>query len=547
MLSSSPTPIPYTPSPTTSALPETKGSVQTKASAYNAGNPEFQFPGLSSDSPWNQKSLAQKYPALAEDISADVVVVGAGISGLSCALNLAREGKSVVVLESRVRGAGQTGKTTAHIMTWLDDYYYECISMHGQKNATLVAQSLRSAVDMIEHNVVSENIDCEFTRLDGILYPHSSSAVSTLHKELDAALKCGLSDTKLVDLGGGADVGHIKEALVFPNNGEFHPLKYLEGLAEAVIRHGGRIYEGTKAYNLDSDKVRTESGKTVYCEAIVLATNSPINHNLAVHARQLPYRSYVIGVLCPRSQFKRADYWSTETEYHYVRAEDWDEENYMVIIGGEDHKSGCQPNYDVYAQLEKHARERWTGLGPVVLKWNGQVMEPADMLYLHGRDPLVSEPNRYIITGDSGQGMTGGTIGGRVVADLILGKENPWADVYSPSRVPPAKSLLEIAEEGAITTASFAERVLPKVTLSYDLKPGKGAIVQKGVHKVALYKDEDGNEHAMSAVCPHLGCIVHWVDIDKSFQCPCHGSVFSCTGELVNGPAKSDLKPIEDW
>jgi Rieske Fe-S protein len=143
--------------------------------------------------------------------------------------------------------------------------------------------------------------------------------------------------------------------------------------------------------------------------------------------------------------------------------------------------------------------------------------------------------------------MTGGTIGGRVVADLILGKVNPWADVYSPSRAPPVKSLVEIAEEGAITTASFAERVLPKVTLSYDVEPGKGAIVQKGVHKIALYKDKDGKEHAMSAVCPHLGCIVHWVDIDKSFQCPCHGSVFSCTGELVNGPAKSDLKPIEDW
>ncbi len=360
---SSLTAVPYTPSPTTSPLPATKGSVTTKAVPYNAGNPEHTFPGLNSDSPWNQKSLTQKYPPLAEDISADVVVVGAGISGLSCALNLAREGKSVVVLESRCRGAGQTGRTTAHIMTWLDDFYYECIAMHGQKTASIVAQSLRAAVDMIEHNVVSENIDCEFIRLDGILYPHSSSAVSTLHKELDAALKCGLSDTKLVDLGGGADVGGIKECLVFPNNGEFHPLKYLEGLAEAVIRHGGRIYEGTKAYTIESDKVKTESGKTVFCESVVLATNSPINHNLAVHARQLPYRTYVIGVLCPRSAFKRADYWSTETEYHYIRAEDWDEDNYLIIVGGEDHKTGVQPPYDVYAQLEKHARERWSGLG----------------------------------------------------------------------------------------------------------------------------------------------------------------------------------------
>lgn len=205
--------------------------------------------------------------------------------------------------------------------------------MHGQEKASLVAQSLRSAVDMIEDNVRTENIECEFTRLDGILYPHASSELSTLHKELEAAHKVGLTDTKLVDLGGGPEVGGIRECLVFPQNGEFHPLKYLDGLAEAIIRRGGRIYEGTKAWTVGADRVETDKGKKVWCDAIVLATNSPINHNLAVHARQLPYRTFAIGILCPRSEFARADYWSTEEPYHYVRAEDWDKDNYLIIVG----------------------------------------------------------------------------------------------------------------------------------------------------------------------------------------------------------------------
>ena len=142
--------------------------------------------------------------------------------------------------------------------------------------------------------------------------------------------------------------------------------------------------------------------------------------------------------------------------------------------------------------------------------------------------------------------MTGGTIGGKIVSDLIVGKANPWSEIYSPSRVPPAKSLLGVAEEGAITTASFAERVIPKVTLSYDLEPGTGAVVQKGVHKVALYKDNQGKEHALSAVCPHLGCLVHWNTVEKTWDCPCHGSHFSCDGKVINGPAKGDMQPV-DW
>ncbi|GAB4819568.1 hypothetical protein N2152v2_006614 [Parachlorella kessleri] len=527
----------------------------TPSYGYRSGEPDMtgQIPGLASGTVWNMKSVTPKYPALAEDTRADVVVVGAGIAGLTCAYQLAKAGKSVVVLEARVRGGGQTGRTTAHIMTWLDDYYYECESMHGLEKTKLVANSLRKAVDWIENVTNEEKIDCKFERLDGYLVPHATgespmptSSTGAMKKELDASIRAGLTDTEQVQLSGGPEVGGYSVAIRYPNNADFHPMMYIEGLADAVVRHGGRIYENTKYWTTEGDQVATDTGRKIKCDAVVLATNSPINHNLAVHARQLPYRSYAVGIKIPKSKYKRALYWDTSEPYHYVRIDEYDADNYVMIVGGEDHKTGSLWPYDPYERLIKYAKSRWTGAGEVLFRWNGQVMEPADLLYLHGKDPLKPDSNTYIITGDSGQGVTGGTIGGIVVSDEILGRPNPWAEIYSPSRAPPAKSLMEIADEGLTTTVSFAERVIPKVTLSYELEPDSGAIVQKGLHKVALYVDAKGEKHAYSAVCKHMGCIVHWNSIEKTFDCPCHGSHFSCYGKVIQGPAKADLDPV-DW
>lgn len=297
------------------------------------------------NSPWNHgKPLQSKYPPLEADIHADICVVGAGIAGVTCAYNLAKRGKQVVLLEKYTRASGQSGNTTAHLMTWLDDRYYNAISMHGQTKSTLVAQSLVEAIDYIEETIQQEGIECEFIRLDGILYPVASkgsistvfSPKSVLQKELKAAHDCGLKDTKIVDLGGTPEVGGINNALLFPRCADFNPVKYIDGLVESFARHGGGVYENTAARSTDVDThgyVETENASKVYCTAVVLATNSPINHNLAVHARQLPYRTYVVGLLAEKSNFARADYWSTEEPYHYVRAVEWDDEHYLVIVG----------------------------------------------------------------------------------------------------------------------------------------------------------------------------------------------------------------------
>lgn len=509
-------------------------------------------PGISAGSVWRPIEVDPKFPKLEEDITADVIVVGGGIAGLTTAYNLVKEGKDVAVIESRVRTGAMTGRTTAHVMRWWDDYYYEMESMHGKEKTQLLASAMDFAVDFVEETVKAEGIDCQFMRTDGYLFPHATgessqptSSTSALEKEYAAAMRAGMTDIKKVDLGGGPEVGGIKEALLFPRNGEFHPIKYCEGLCEAIVKKGGRIYEQSLVRTPYDDHVEMANGIRARArEAVVLATNSPINRNLAIHARQEPYRSYVVGLKIRREDIKRAEFWDTAEPYHYTRCIEMDDEHYVLIVGGEDHKTGFWQTYDPYDRLEEYARSRWTGAKERVFAWNGQVMEPSDALHLHGRDPLKgSASTTYVITGDSGQGMTGSTIGGRVVADLILGKSNPWSDLFSPSRSP--KGITAVIEEGAVTTASLVERLLPKISLSYeDMEPDTGRIVQHGLHKMAVYNDAQNQKHMKSAVCTHLGCIVHWDKYDKIWACPCHGANFDCMGRVINGPATKDLEDI---
>lgn len=523
-------------------------STQERATVKDAGA----LPVGLSDSVWEPKKYSQqRFPKLTEDVSADVVIVGGGISGLSIAYNLVQAGKSVVVLDSKTRGSGQTGRTTAHLMLWNDDYYSELISVYGLSKATLVADSHVKAIEWVEQTVQREGIDCKFTRLDGILFPHDSSpkTLETLDQELEAAHRVGLQGVEKVDLQGEAAGGSIRTALKFPGSAEFHVLQYLDGLADAITAKGGKIYEGTKVTHISGNKVETQDGHNVKAHATVMATNSPINHSLAIHARQAPDRSYVVGLRMPKGAFKRASYWDTASPYHYVRSEEVDGYE-VLVVGGEDHKTGQDPaDYeDSYAKLEAWARQRWSDAGERVFQWTGQVMEPSDLLGLYGREPLNDGNlggHLYVATGDSGQGMTGGTIAGMLISDLILGRSNPWEHVYSPSRVPvrDGSSAMEAATQAKDTVQKLAESVLPRVKARKDIVKGDGAIVQHGLDKVAVYRDDTGVEHAFNAVCPHLGCLLEWNPNEKSFDCPCHGSHFDKQGKCINGPAKADLTP----
>ncbi|MCO5612682.1 hypothetical protein L7F22_066951 [Adiantum nelumboides] len=447
-----------------------------------------------------------------------------------------------------------TGRTTAHIMTWNDDFYYKIAQQHGIEVCKIVGESHRAAIDFVDCIIKEEGIDCKFSKVDGFLFPHeeSNEVMGLLNKEFEASKVAGF-DVKMVNLNRDPSCGKIANALRFSGNGDFHPLMYIDGLAKAIVRRGGKIYEQSRVSKNEARKVTTQDGVTVTAESVVLATHSPLNHNLAIHARQEAQRTYVLGFKVKKGSVKKAQWWDTNEPYHYVRIEEKESFD-VLIVGGNDNPSGIPAEDYIkpspFSSLEKWARERWTAAEEVIYQWTGQVYEPIDKLHLIGPDPHPgSSGDIYVVTGDSGQGMTGGTIAGILLKDLILKRENPWAKVYSPSRLPPldkatASTASEIIDHTVKGYASRAPCIGSDAIDIEDLLPDSGAIKQDGLHKVAIYKDKNGGLHKYSAICPHMKCIVQWNPTDKSWDCPCHGSIFDSFGRCLNGPAKADLSPM---
>lgn len=505
---------------------------------------------------WMATAETPHEAALSEDTRADVVIIGAGIAGMTTAYLLAREGKSVVVLDDGPIGGGMTERTTAHLVNVLDDRYYELERLHGESGARLAAESHTAAVDRIEAIVNEEKIDCEFERLAGYLFtPPDEKAEQELEDELKAAHRAGLTETEWAERAPLKDFD-TGRCLRFPRQAQFHPLKYLNGLERAIKRDGGRIYTQTHASNIEGGKdahVETESGHVVRAGQVVVATNTPVNDRVAIHTKQAPYITYVIGARVPRGSVERALYWDTPDPYHYVRIESVggqgvaaEQSHDILIVGGEDHKTGqADDARERYERLESWARERWPMIESIEYRWSGQVMEPVDGLAFIGRNPLDSD-NVFIATGDSGNGMTHGTIAGILITDLIQGRENKWAELYDPSRKT-LKALPEFAKENLNVAAQYADLVTPgDVDSTDEIKPGEGAIIRHGLSKVAAYRDEAGTLHQRSAVCVHLGCIVDWNSTEKTWDCPCHGSRFDALGAVLQGPANKDLNPVDE-
>ena len=505
---------------------------------------------------WMDIDVAPGARALAQDIEADAVVVGAGIAGLSIAYELALAGRSVVVLDRGKIGSGMTARTTAHLTPICDDLISELIKLRGEAAAKLFQESQSAAVDRIEEIVRELDIQCNFRRLDGYLFPalgtKPSEAKEKLETEFEAGRKIGveLGWAKGLPFEGLEDT----RCLRYPRQATFHPAKYLRGLAAAITQHGGRLFANSPVVkveeNGDGVTVTTEAGHTVRAQHAAIATNSPINDRVTIHSKQAPYRSYAMAFTIPRDTLPDALWWDMADPYHYVRLNPGPGATDYLIAGGADHKSGEADDGDVrFAAIEAWIRNLAPKLGKEVARWSGQLLDPVDYTGFIGRNP--GDEHIFIVTGDSGQGMTHGALAGLLLKALMVEGSSSWQEIYDPGRKT-SGSIANFVSENLTALKNFAEQLMPSsdegdghIDSASNLKPGEGAVIHRGEQKIAAFRDRSGKLHQHSAKCTHLGCEVQWNSTEQCWDCPCHGSQFSARGEVLNGPAISDLELVK--
>jgi glycine/D-amino acid oxidase-like deaminating enzyme/nitrite reductase/ring-hydroxylating ferredoxin subunit len=483
-------------------------------------------------------------PALQGDLHVEVCVVGAGIAGISVAYELRRRGHDVVVLHDGPTAGvgGETERSTAHLVTALDRGYQSLVAVHGKELTALAAESHATAIAHAETLVAREGIDCGFARLDGFLF---SEDPRHLEREMRAAREACVTvhstANPLADVWPG-------RALCFPDQAQMDPLRFTAGLAGAAITAGARMFGQTRAAGIASTGgkvvVHSARGSKVTCENLVLATNAPIGGFLTLDAKQAAYRSYVVALEIERGALPHGLFWDTARPFHYVRTcRDAGGDGDLLLVGGGDHKAGQEgPRAeDRWVGLEAWARRRFPAAGAVKRRWSGQIMETIDGLGFIG----TMQPGMHVVTGDCGNGITHGLIAGLLVPDLVEGFSNAWERVYDPYRVR-LRALGEFVRETANVVAQLGRWATPSDVRDEQAIPrDSGAIVRRGFGKVAVYRDAAGSIHERSAACPHLGCVVAWNPAERTWDCPCHGSRFAPTGEVIHGPAMRGLQPLE--
>jgi glycine/D-amino acid oxidase-like deaminating enzyme/nitrite reductase/ring-hydroxylating ferredoxin subunit len=400
---------------------------------------------------------------------------------------------------------------------------------------------LQKAIGEIEAITHKYAIHCEFQKLDAYKYAETPEQLVTLENEIEIAksLNLDVEMTKDLSLPFG-----ISGAARFKQQAQFHALKYLYGLAEQISGDRSFLFEGTRVHKIDDDdsqcRLQTDRGEVV-CKQVILATHTPIGRYISLHSRLAPYFSYALGVRL-KNPPPRALYWDMSDPYFYLRQVGNEEKTW--VVGGCDHKTGQEVNtFERYLSLEQFLRERFE-VEEIEFYWGAEVFESVDGLPYVGKIPFTK--NIYTATGYSGVGLTNATMSAGLLRDLIMDRENVLASIYDPARVKPWASMNRFTKENAnVARRLFSDRMAAADTDAVNNIPsGEGRIVDKYGERIAVYKDGTNHLHAFSPVCPHMGCIVHWNKAEKTWDCPCHGSRFNPTGEVVNGPALENLERV---
>lgn len=494
---------------------------------------------------WREVSLPS-FPRLEAAPEVDVVIIGGGVTGLTAAYFALLAGKRVCLLERDRLGRGDTGNTTAHLTGVTDQRLRSLVRTFGEAGASLAWYSGFYAIEAIEEIVTTEGIDCDFQRVEAYLHESligEGDDRQDLEEEVRLAQKLGF-ELELVERCPIVD----KVGIRFPQQGLFHPYKYLRGLSEAITRRGGLIFEHSEVHKIEDEPLTVEvNDQRIACERVMIATHVPIQGKtpttsaLLRQTKLIPRSSYVLSGKMPRGTLPSVSLFDTSDPYFYLRSESREDHD-LVIFGGADHKTGQEVDTKKqYEQLESTLRSI---LPQIVIDhhWSGQVIETTDGL------PYIGETakGQFAACGFNGNGVTFGTIAAMMFRDYLVGATSPWAELYAMDRTTLKGDWWEYLKSNMdYPYYMIADRIWPGAAkLNGKLPNGKGEVITDGTQKIACATDAHGVSHRVSAICPHLGCIVHWNNAEQTWDCPCHGSRFKPDGELIAGPAESPLADL---
>ncbi|MDY6903018.1 MAG: FAD-dependent oxidoreductase, partial [Cyanobacteriota bacterium] len=487
-----------------------------------------------SQSFWIDSTASSDYPTLTENITVDVAIVGAGLVGISAAKLLKQAGKTVAVLEAEQVGAGISGHTTAKISSLHQLIYADLIKKHGEEKARLYGESNQAALEKYFELIQAEQIDCDFERKDTYSFAVSADNLDKVKAEYEAAVKLGLPASFVQETGLPFNTAG---AVKFANQAQFHPRKYVLHLAKTIQGEGSYIFENSRVKKVEGEEpsqVITENGCIVTAQDVIIATNLPILDQGLFFAKAYPKRSYIIGAWIDPAKDPQGMFIGVGQDYHSIRTTPHEGKT-LLLIGGKGHKVGEVDDTEVlYKQLADYAYSTF-GVEEVAYRWSSQDMVSFDQLPYIGKLTPMNK-HTYVATGFSLWGMSKSMMSAMILSDLILGKANPWADLYDSTRPTPFVTQESIKQNLDVGMHWVGDRFKGLLDSPESIGVGEGKPVTINGDKIAAYRDESGTLHKVSAVCSHLGCIVSWNPAEKSWDCPCHGARFNTEGEVLQAP-----------
>jgi glycine/D-amino acid oxidase-like deaminating enzyme/nitrite reductase/ring-hydroxylating ferredoxin subunit len=473
----------------------------------------------------------------------DVIIVGAGITGIGTALRLQKAGKKCLLLEAENIGYGTTGGTTAHLNTMLDTPYSTIQKNFNTESAKLIASEVREAIEWIKSNIDEYEIDCGFEYCDAYLFAQDEKEMKELDEIVSASNDAGVEmkyDHQLPLQVEWAATARVAQ------QAKFHPLRYIQALAKTFESLGGTIMQQARVVNVDNGDtltVHTETDTFTTID-IVYATHIPPGINL-LHLRCAPYRSYAMAVtLNKEDQYPKDLFYDMKDPYNYYRTQVIDGTKYL-IVGGNDHKTAHEENTNKsFLELESDIR-RIFDVKDIAFKWSSQYYEPTDGIPYIGHLPGHSE-HYYVGTGYGGNGMVYSTVASKIISQHILNEKTEAQKLFAPGRIKPVAGFTNFITHNADVVKEFVGKLFSHEKLQElaEMSPDEGKVVKYEDTKIALYKDEQGKLHAIKPTCTHMGCEVKWNMVERSWDCPCHGARFDMDGKVLNGPADRDLEAI---